>query len=237
MYPASNPQAYDRAITVFSPDGRLFQVEYAKEAVRRGATAMGVVCKDGMVLVAHKSQSSKLLVTDSLKKIFEIDTGMALTASGLIADARRLIDMARLETQRHRLVYAEAPTIEYIAKSICDTMQIYTQYGGIRPFGVSLLLAGVDDRPRLFEIEPSGALTGFLADSIGSGKKEVDEYLEKEYKESITVEDGISLCVRALKKGTELELTPPTVEIGAVTSKVKKFQFLSEKEVEKYLKK
>ena len=134
MYPSTS-QAYDRAITVFSPDGRLFQVEYAKEAVKRGATAIGLVCADGVVLVAYKNAVSNLLVPESMKKVFEIDSHIAATASGLIADARRLVDIARLEAQKHRLGYQEAPSVESIAKELCDLMQIYTQYGGIRPFG------------------------------------------------------------------------------------------------------
>ena len=174
MYGVS-PQAYDRAITVFSPDGRLFQVEYAKEAVKRGATAIGIVAKDGVVLVAYKATHSKLALADSLRKVFDIDSHISVTASGLIADARRLVDMARVDAQRHRITYNEPANVESISKSICDLMQVYTQYGGIRPFGVSLLIAGVDSKPRLFEAEPSGAMTGYLADSVGSGKKEVDE--------------------------------------------------------------
>jgi proteasome alpha subunit len=236
MYPAANPQAYDRAITVFSPDGRLFQVEYAKEAVRRGATAIGMVCEEGVVLVAYKNAPSKLLVPESMKKVFEIDTHIACTASGLIADARRLVDIARLEAQRHKLTYSEPASVESIAKNLTDLMQVYTQYGGIRPFGVSLLIAGVDSEPRLYEAEPSGALTGYKADAIGIGKKEVDEYFEKEYKESMKVDDAISLAVKALKKSGDLQIKPDTIEIAVATMKKKEFSVLSPKEVESYLK-
>ncbi|MFH1306240.1 MAG: archaeal proteasome endopeptidase complex subunit alpha [Candidatus Micrarchaeota archaeon] len=235
MYPVSS-QAYDRAITVFSPDGRLFQVEYAKEAVRRGATAIGLVCSDGVVLVAYKHAPSKLLVPDSMKKIFEIDTHISATASGLIADARRLIDIARVEAQRHKVAYSESITVEAIAKELCDLMQVYTQYGGIRPFGVSLLIAGIDREPRLYEAEPSGALTGYKACAIGSGKKEVEEFFEKEYKEDISSSDGISLAIKALKKNTELKLDRDNIEIAICPKSSKKFDILSPKEVEKYLK-
>ncbi len=235
MYPSTS-QAYDRAITVFSPDGRLFQVEYAKEAVKRGATAIGLVCEDGVVLVAYKNAVSNLLVPESMKKVFEIDSHIAATASGLIADARRLVDIARLEAQKHRLGYQEAPTTESIAKELCDLMQIYTQYGGIRPFGVSLLIAGVDSEPRLYEAEPSGALTGFKADAIGIGKKEVEEFFEKEYKDGMSIDEGIHLAVKALKKSGDLVLKPETVEIAVITMKKKEVTVLSTKEVEKYLK-
>ena len=235
MYPVS-PQAYDRAITVFSPDGRLFQVEYAKEAVRRGATAMGVVCADGVILVAHKNIVSNLLVFESMKKIFKIDNHIAATASGLVADARRLVDMARLESQRHRLTYNEPMNVESVARHLCDAMQSYTQYGGVRPFGVSLLIAGVDDEPRLYEAEPSGALTGFKADAIGSGKKEVDEFFEKEYREGLSIDDGISLAMKALKKTTDSKLKAENVDIAEIT-KGKRLKVLSDEEVSKYLSK
>ncbi|MFH1094615.1 MAG: archaeal proteasome endopeptidase complex subunit alpha [Candidatus Micrarchaeota archaeon] len=235
MYPVS-PQAYDRAITVFSPDGRLFQVEYAKEAVRRGATAIGMVCSDGVILVAYKNSSSNLLVPESMKKVFEIDSHISATASGLIADARRLVDVARLEAQRHQIAYAEPISVEAIAKELCDLMQVYTQYGGIRPFGVSLLVAGVDDKPKLFEAEPSGALTGYKACAIGSGKKEAEEFFEKEYKDTLSIDAGISLAIKAMKKTGDIALTPTNLEISICTSKDKKFELLSPKDVEKHLK-
>jgi proteasome alpha subunit len=235
MYPPTQ-QAYDRAITVFSPDGRLFQVEYAKEAVKRGATAIGMIFDGGVLLVAYKNANSKLLVPASMKKVFEIDKHIAATASGLIADARRLVDLARMESQRHRLAYAEPASVETIAKDLCDLMQVYTQYGGIRPFGVSLLVAGVDSEPRLYEAEPSGALTGYLADAVGSGKKEVEEFFEKEYKPSLTQDEAIALAMKALKKSGDLKIAPDTVEIAVATLKKKEFVVLSPKEVEKYIK-
>ena len=236
MYGVS-PQAYDRAITVFSPDGRLFQVEYAKEAVKRGATAIGICAKDGAVLVAFKTIHSKLVEPESLKKVFNVDSHIAVTASGLIADARRLVDVARLDSQRHRITYNESPSVESIARAVCDLMQIYTQYGGIRPFGVSLLIAGVDDTgSRLFEAEPSGAMTAYKADSIGANKKDVDEILEKRFKETITVNEAIQLAIDALRETQEDKLLQENVEITIVDLKTKKTKTLADKEVGKHLK-
>lgn len=235
MYGVS-PQAYDRAITVFSPDGRLFQVEYAKEAVKRGATAIGICARDGIVFVAFKSIHSKLIVPESLKKIFEIDEHIAVTASGLIADARRLVEVARVDSQRHRITYSESPGVETIARSVCDLMQVYTQYGGIRPFGVSLLIGGYDTEPRLFEAEPSGAMTAYRADSIGASKKEVDEILERKYRETMEMGDAIKLAIDALKRTQEERLSAENVEISMVSAKTKKHKTLSEKEVARYLK-
>jgi proteasome alpha subunit len=235
MYGVS-PQAYDRAITVFSPDGRLFQVEYAKEAVKRGATTIGIVAKDSVALIAHKSTYSKLIVPESLKKVFEIDSHIAFTASGLIADARKLVETGRMEAQKHRLTYSEPAPVESIAREICDLMQVYTQYGGIRPFGVSLLIAGYDDQPRLYEAEPSGAMTGFMADSIGSGKKEVDEIIEKGYKAGMGMDDAIALALVALKKTNEEKLLAENVEISYINGQSRKFMSLGDKEIAKYLK-
>ena len=237
MYGGVSPQAaYDRAITVFSPDGRLFQVEYAKEAVKRGATAIGLTGKDAVVLLAFKSGHSRLVLNDSLKKIFPIDDHIMVTASGLIADARRLVDVARMECQKHKLTYGEPATVEFIAKEVCDLLQVYTQYGGIRPFGVSLLITGVDDSPKLFEAEPSGAMTGFLADSIGTGKKTVDEFLEKSYKSGMDTESVISLGIETLKKSSEKKLLPENVEVSYVDMTDKKAVYLEDKDIAKYLK-
>jgi len=236
MYGVS-PQAYDRAITVFSPDGRLFQVEYAKEAVKRGATAVGITAKDGVVLVAFKSIHTKLVVPESLKKVFQVDSHICVTASGLIADARRLVDVARVDAQRHRITYNEMPSVESIARSVCDLMQVYTQYGGIRPFGVSLLIAGVDSQgPKLFEAEPSGAMTAYKADSIGANKKEVDDLLEKNYKDTLTMEDAIKLALEAIRTTQEEKLQAENVEISYIPLKGKKSMTLTDKEVGKYLK-
>ncbi len=233
MYGVS-PQAYDRAITVFSPDGRLFQVEYAKEAVRRGATSLGITGKDGVVLIAHKTQYSKLVIPSSVKKIFEVDEHIAFTASGLIADARKLVDHARLVAQRYRVTYGEPIPVSRLAKEVCDIMQAYTQYGGIRPFGVALLIAGYDTEPKLYEAEPSGAMTGYYADAIGNAKKETEEFLEKNYKQNMSLKECLKLGVQALKKSIEKKLTPDCLEICYI-NKTKKINYLSEKEIKALL--
>ncbi len=233
MYGIS-PQAYDRAITVFSPDGRLFQVEYAKEAVKRGATSVGIVAKDAVVLVAHKTKYSKLIISSSVKKIFKVDDHVAFTASGLIADARKLVDHARTEAQRYRLTYNEEIPVANLTKQVCDLMQVYTQYGGIRPFGVSLLIAGYDDKPRLFEAEPSGAMTGYYADAIGNAKKETEEFLESKYKNNMPLKDAVKLGVDALKKSVEGKLDAANVEVCYI-NKTKTLNYLDEKEIKKYL--
>lgn len=218
MYPPQQ-SAYDRAITVFSPDGRLFQVEYAREAVRTGATSIGVVGKDGVALVAHKRISSKLIIGESHEKIFQIDKHVTAASSGLVADARKLVEFARLECQRHHLTYDEFIPVELLAKRVGDHIQFYTQFGGVRPYGVSLLIAGVsDDQPHLFETDPSGALFEYKATAIGSGKKAVEELLEKEYKDDMNEEESIKLALKALKKSTEDKLTENVVDAAYVST-------------------
>ncbi len=221
MYPPQQ-SAYDRAITVFSPDGRLFQVEYAREAVRTGSTSIGVICKDGVALIAHKRISSKLIVGDSHEKIFQVDKHIAAASSGLVADARKLVDFSRLECQKHHLTYDEAIPVELLAKRVGDHLQFYTQFGGVRPYGVSLLIAGVSEaKPRLFETDPSGALFEYKVTAIGSGKKTVEEFMEKEFKDNLSEQDAIKLAVKALKKtlSGEDKLTAQLLDVMFVSNK------------------
>lgn len=219
MYPPQQ-SAYDRAITVFSPDGRLFQVEYAREAVRTGATSIGIVSKDGVALIAHKRIVSSLIVGESHEKIFALDKHVAAASSGLVADARKLVDMGRLECQKHHLTYDEAIPVEMLAKKLGDHIQFYTQFGGVRPYGVSLLIAGVSDSmSRLFETDPSGALFEYKATAIGSGKKVVEELMEKEYKDGMPEQEAVKLAIKALKKsvGADEKITQQVVDVTFIS--------------------
>jgi len=231
MYPPSQA-AYDRAITVFSPDGRLFQVEYAREAVRTGSTSIGIVCKDGIAFVAHKRILSSLIVGDSHEKIFQLDSHLAAASSGLVADARKLVDFARLESQKHRLTYSEEIPVEMISKKVGDHIQFYTQYAGVRPYGVSLLIGGADSNGlRLFETDPSGALFEYKATAIGAGKKTVEELFEKEYKDGISLQEGTKLALKALRKVVEEKLNPNVVDVAIIAKDTKKVRFLSKEEI------
>ena len=162
---------YDKGISIFSPDGRLFQVEYAREAVKRGTTSLGVKSTEGVVLVVDKRPTSKLVEPKSIEKIFKIDEHIGAATSGLVADARNLIEKARMEAQINRITYNEPIRVESLAKKICDLKQMYTQHGGVRPFGSALIIGGVNDTGvRLFETDPSGALIEYKATAIGSGR-------------------------------------------------------------------
>ena len=196
---------YDRASTMFSPDGRLLQVEYAKKTVKQGTNAIGIVCKNGVVLIAEKRISEKLIVADSVEKIFQVDIHIGAAASGIISDARILVERAQVVAQQHKVTYDSPIDLNSLVKEICNIKQYFTQFGGARPFGVSILFAGVDQNgdggiPRLFLTDPTGIYFEFKATAIGEGEGEIKEMLEKEYRDDMTVEDGIRLGLRALKK-------------------------------------
>lgn len=226
---------YDRAITVFSPDGRLFQVEYAREAVKRGTTSLGIKYKDGVLLAVDKRITSKLVEGVSIEKIFQIDENIAASTSGLVADARVLVDRARVEAQSNRILYNEPIDVELLAKKICDFKQLYTQHGGVRPFGISLLLAGVNERPRLFETDPSGALIEYKATAIGAGRTTAMEIFEEKYREDLSKEDTIMLALEVMNEVTEGKMSEDSVEIALVELQTKEYRKLTPEEVRKYL--
>lgn len=228
---------YDRAITVFSPDGRLFQVEYAREAVKRGTTSVGVKCSDGVVLAVDKRVSSKLVEGDSIEKIYQIDEHIMAATCGLVADARVLVDRARVEAQMNKVTYNEPIDLKILVKKICDFKQLYTQHGGVRPFGVALLMAGITDIPRLFETDPSGALIEYKATAIGAGRNVVMEIFEEKYKADIRINDGIELALEGLYKATEEKISEETVEIAVIDSKTKTYRKLDSSEVKKHISK
>lgn len=229
--------AYDRGITVFSPDGRLFQVEYAREAVKKGTTTIGLKFKDGVILIVDKRVSSRLVEPRSIEKIYTIDEFIGCATSGLVADARILVDQARKDAQVHKVTYGENITVEALVKKICDFKQNYTQYGGVRPFGTALLMAGVDDLGcHLFETDPSGALVAYKAGSIGAGRPVVMDMFEKEFKDDMTYKDAVTLGLKALSAAIEDKVAVETVEVGVV-EKNKAFRRLDDKELTGFIEK
>jgi proteasome alpha subunit len=227
---------YDRAITVFSPDGRLYQVEYAREAVKRGTTAVGIKAKDGVVLIVDKRVSSKLLEPLSIEKIFKIDTHIGVASSGLVGDARALVDRARVESQINRVSYDEPIEVDVLAKKLCDHMQTLTQYGGIRPYGTALLIAGVSDGEcRLFETDPSGTLLEYKATGIGIGRPAAMKVFEEEYNPEAEVKDAILLGLKAPHSATEGKFDVDTVEMGVIAKDNPVFRKMSKEEVASYV--
>jgi len=232
----NNQAAYDRAITVFSPDGRLYQVEYAREAVKRGTTAVGIKCQEGVVLIVDKRINSRLLEANSIEKIFRIDEHIGVASSGLVGDARALVDRARIDAQINRLTYDEPIDVETLAKKLGDHMQTYTQFGGARPYGTALLITGISDGQfRLFETDPSGTLLEYKATGIGTGRPAVMKLFEEEYTHECSIKDAITLGLKALHEATEGKFDVNTVEIGVITREEEQFRKMSREEVLSYI--
>ncbi len=226
---------YDRGITVFSPDGRLFQVEYAREAVKRGTTTVGIKTKEGVALVVDKRITSSLVETRSIEKIFHIDKKIGLATSGLVADARVLVDYARVVAQINRISYNERIEVPTLVKRITDFKQTYTQYGGVRPFGTALLVAGMDEEgPHLFETDPSGAFMAYKAVSIGMDRDEVEEIFNEEYDEDMSLDEAITLALKGLTKAGDTDINTRSLDIATITED-EDFKKLSKDKIKEYV--
>ncbi|HLD56736.1 MAG TPA: archaeal proteasome endopeptidase complex subunit alpha [archaeon] len=220
--------AYDRAITVFSPDGRLLQVEYARQAVKKGSTSVGLRTEDSVVLGAIKT-TAQLAVDGSSKKIFQIDDHAGLTSSGLLADARDLVEFGRVKSQIAKITYGGPISISTLTKHIADKKHIVTQYAGVRPFGVGFLIGGVDETgPRLFETDPSGTIIEWYAQSIGRGSDKSKKVFETGYKPKMKEEEAVKLVLNALRSG-EKDIEAKDIEVSVI--KLNDFRRLSEDEI------
>lgn len=204
---------YDRAKTIFSPDGRLYQVEYAREAVNIGATSLGLIFKQGVILAARKSLEK--LQINNPEKVFNIDKHIGAATAGLVSDGRVLVDAARMESQRSRLLYDEPITTYALAKFIADRKHLFTQWGGVRPFGVSMIIGGVSEEPKVFQTDPAGVLKEWKAVAIGRGSGKVMSFFEKKYKYDINEKEAVSLAINALSKGEE-DLNLEDIEMAII---------------------
>jgi proteasome alpha subunit len=225
---------YDRAITVFSPDGRLYQVEYAIETVRRGTLAIGVKSRTG-VLLAVEEKARKLQMTSVTQKIFQVDDHVGVAAAGYIPDARTQVDHARFFAQSNRLIYDEPVDVEAVAKNIADMAQQFTQYAGVRPFGVALILAGVDKNgSALYLTDPSGTYIGYDAVAIGAGSDQVTEFLEKSYNNDISMEDAGALAIESIYLVSEDKTGTRHIRMAVIDNQTKMMRKVEENDVEKY---
>jgi len=227
---------YDRTSTMFSPDGRLLQVEYAKKTVKQGSTAIGIVCKDGVVLIADKRVNEPLIVPTSVEKVFQVDEHIGATASGILSDGRILIDRARLMAQQHRVTYDEPIDTASLVKDICDIKQSFTQFGGARPFGVSILFAGINSEPELYLTDPTGIYFQYKATAIGEAETEIKDVLNKEYKETMDIEEGLKLGIRALKKVLGKDFDIKRIDGAYISLEEKQFKRLDSKYIAKITK-
>ncbi|WP_129116551.1 archaeal proteasome endopeptidase complex subunit alpha [Halegenticoccus tardaugens] len=195
----SNQQAYDRGTSLYSPDGRIYQVEYAREAVERGAPVVGVRTTDGVAFAAKRRTRSSLMVGESVEKLYKIDDHVGAASAGHVADARKLVDAARRESQVERLRYGEPIGVEALTTTVTDRVQENTQRGGTRPYGAALLLGGVDaSGPRLFSVDPSGTGSEWKAVAIGGGRESIQEALESGYSTDLDLDAGLRLALGAI---------------------------------------
>ena len=235
MQPLQNA-GYDRAITVFSPDGRLFQVEYAREAVKRGTTSIGIKCSEGIVLAVDKRTTSNLVEATSIEKIFKIDEHIGAATSGLVADARALVERARVEAQINKITYSEPIRVDSLSKKLCDMLQMYTQNGGVRPFGSALIIGGVYNGDcKLFETDPSGALIEYKATAIGSGRSAAMDIFEDHYDDDMNLNEAINLALTAINEATEHETTANNVEIAVIKCDDEVYTKLSQEDVQAFI--
>lgn len=213
---------YDRGVNTFSPEGRIFQIEYAIEAIKLGSTSLGIQTPEGVVLAAEKRVPSTLVVPSSMNKIMEVDSHIAAVMSGMVADARILVEHARVESQNHRFTYNEPMCVESCTLATCDLSIQFGESGGrrklmSRPFGVSLLIAGVDEKgPQLWQTDPSGTYTRYDAQAIGGGAEAAQNVFTERYHRNMSLQEGEVLAVDILKQVMEDQLSPENIEVAVV---------------------
>ncbi|KKN60544.1 hypothetical protein LCGC14_0530820 [marine sediment metagenome] len=235
MFGGSSSRGYDRALTVFSPEGRLFQVEYALEAVRRGTIAIAVKSQNDVCICAQIKIPSKLMDANSIDKIFQVDDHIGVAISGLHADSRALVNYARVQAQSFRLTYDEPVRLNLLAKTIADMAQQYSQFGGIRPFGCALFFIGIDaSGPQIFTTSPSGIYRSFKAYALGSGEAAAREYLIENYKDGMTFGEIVDLNLKTLKESVDEDLTKENVRLAYI-KKDEQFHMASKEEIGAFL--
>lgn len=228
---------YDRAATMFSPDGHLLQVEYAEKIVKMGSSCIGLVCKDGILLIADRRIRDKLITPESANKIYEIDEHIIATTAGIFADARVLVDQAQVLAQQNRITFGAAIEPISIIRMIADKKQMFTQYGGVRPFGVTIMLGGVSrERSYLYTSDVYGNFYAYKANAIGENDEKIKEILRKDYDENMTIEEGIKFCLKIFKEMLEKNFDLLRFDVGYVKIADKKLVRLHGDEIKKFTK-
>lgn len=225
---------YDRTATMFSPEGHLLQVEYAEKTVRLGSSSVGVVCSDGVFILADKRIDDKLVVRKSTNKIYEIDSHLIASVAGIISDARVLVEKAQVLSQQHRVTYDSPIEPELVIKEIANIKQQFTQYGGARPFGVSLMLAGINDKkPELYISDITGNYLAYNANAIGENDDKIKEQLREKYSKDLTIKKGIKMVLEIYREIQEKKFNISKFELVYIASDKEKLERLEGEEIEK----
>lgn len=228
---------YDRTATMFSPEGSLLQVEYAEKAVRRGSSSIGMVCSDGVFIIADKGIKNKLIVPKSSNKIYEIDSHIITSIAGIISDARVLIERSQVVSQQHRITYDSAIEPELIIKEISNIKQQFTQYGGARPFGVALMIAGVNrNNAELFTSDITGNYFSYFANAIGENDEKIKEILKEKYKQDLTIKKGVKLALDIFKEIQKDIFDISRFELVYLNTKEKRLNRVEYQELREFIK-
>jgi len=226
---------YDYDSTIFSPNGRLFQVEYARETIKKGSTTLALKYKGGVVILAYKDISSKLVEISSIEKIIQIDNNFVCAYIGLSADARHLIEYSQDIAANYRFWYDEQINIKSLVEELCGYIHLFTTFGGVRPFGLVLIIAGVDSNGiHLFATDPSGSFLGYKAVCEGIKNDNVLKYLNKHYNENITLDQAIKLAFNSIKKVFKRKINIECIEVGII-DRNKAFYKLNKSKIQKMI--
>lgn len=231
----SDEMDYDKSSTMYSPEGRIIQVEYSSEAVKKGAPAVGIKTSKGVVLAGVAKTHSKLL--ESHEKVLKIDDHIGATSAGYMSDSRLLLDRARIIAQSYRVTYDEKIDVSTLAQRLGRLMQRFTQLGGTRPFGCALLFGGISrGGPEIVLIDTSGALTKSKAAAVGANEPKALEILKAGYKEDMSISEMLKLAVDTLREVSE-DLQPEEIDLGIIDAETQTFRLASEEEIRKVWKK
>ena len=225
---------YDRTATMFSPDGHLLQVEYAEKTVRLGSSSIGIICKDGVVIVSDRRVNDKLIKAESANKIYEIDEHIIASAAGILSDARILVEKARLISQQNRITYDSPIDVEEVIREIANTKQFFTQFGGARPFGVSIMVAGSDNKGlHLFSSDITGNYFSYTAMAIGENDEKIKEMLRMKYSGNLNIEGGIKLALSIFREILDKNFELSRFDVGYIPTDKKKIVRLDENSLKK----
>ena len=228
---------YDRTATMFSPQGHLLQVEYAEKTVRLGSASIGMVCEDGVFIIADMRVEDKLICQESASKIYEIDNHIICSIAGIVSDARVLIDRAQVLAQQHRITYDSSIEPELIIKDISNVKQQFTQYGGARPFGVSLMIAGINKTtPKVYTSDITGNYLSYYTNAIGENDEKIKDKLRERYKKGLTIKKGLKIALEIFKEVQGSKFNLDTFEFCYILNKEGKVNRLYKQELKEFVK-